>query len=110
MSKEAVFTMNLEPKLRDACMAEASHRPASQVVREFVQRQREAHDYEAVLRKRWPRRLPRETGARPVPTLRPTSGEFAGSRGDSGCPAGSSAGGHRGNHYKSIQMFGARIF
>jgi len=46
MSKEAVFTMKLEPELRDAFMAEAqaSHRPASQVVRElmreFVDRQR----------------------------------------------------------------------
>jgi len=44
MSKEAVFTMKLEPELRDQFMAEAeaSHRPASQVVRElmreFVQR------------------------------------------------------------------------
>lgn len=52
MSKEAVFTMKLEPDLRDQFMAaaEASHRPASQVVRElmrdFVQRQRDeqAHD------------------------------------------------------------------
>jgi hypothetical protein len=38
MSKEAVFTMKLEPELRDAFMAEAeaSHRPASQVVRELM--------------------------------------------------------------------------
>ncbi len=49
MSKAAVFTMKLEPQLRDAFMAaaEASHRPASQVVRElmreFVQRQQD-HD------------------------------------------------------------------
>jgi predicted transcriptional regulator len=56
MSKEAVFTMKLEPELRDAFMAEAeaSHRPASQIVRElmreFVQRQREAREYEAFLR------------------------------------------------------------
>ena len=46
MPEEAVFTMKLEPELRDAFMAEAeaSHRPASQVVRdlmrEFVERQR----------------------------------------------------------------------
>jgi predicted transcriptional regulator len=56
MSKEAVFTMKLELELRDALMAEAaaSHRPASQIVRElmreFVQRQREAREHEAFLR------------------------------------------------------------
>lgn len=56
MSKEAVFTMKLEPELRDAFMAEAaaSHRPASQVVRElmrdFVQRQQDAREYGAYLR------------------------------------------------------------
>ena len=55
MSKEAVFTMKLEPELRDQFMAEAeaSHRPASQVLRElmreFIVRQREARDYEAFL-------------------------------------------------------------
>ena len=48
MPKEAVFTMKLEPELREAFMAEAeaSDRPASQVVRElmreFVARQRHA--------------------------------------------------------------------
>jgi predicted transcriptional regulator len=38
MSKEAVFTMKLEPELRDAFMAAAKRddRPASQVVREFM--------------------------------------------------------------------------
>jgi hypothetical protein len=56
MSKEAVFTMKLEPELRDAFMAEAqaAHRPASQVLRElmreFVQRQRSAREYEDFLR------------------------------------------------------------
>lgn len=51
MSKEAVFTMKLEPELRAEFMAEAqaSHRPASQVLRElmreFVQRQRETREY-----------------------------------------------------------------
>jgi predicted transcriptional regulator len=56
MSKEAVFTMKLEAELRDAFMAEAeaSHRPASQVVRElmreFIERQRQAREYDAFLR------------------------------------------------------------
>lgn len=55
MSKEAVFTMKLEPELRAEFMAEAeaAHRPASQVLRElmreFVQRQREAREYEKFL-------------------------------------------------------------
>ena len=46
MPKEAVFTMKLEPELRADFMAEAkaSHRPASQLLRElmrdFVQRQK----------------------------------------------------------------------
>lgn len=56
MSKEAVFTMKLESKLREEFMAEteAAHRPASQVMRElmreFVQRQREAREYDEFLR------------------------------------------------------------
>jgi predicted transcriptional regulator len=56
MSKEAVFTMKLEPELRAAFMAEAeaAHRPASQVLRElmreFVQRQREVREYDEFLR------------------------------------------------------------
>jgi predicted transcriptional regulator len=51
MSKEAVFTMKLEPELRADFMAEAEavDRPASQVVREFmrefVHRQREKREY-----------------------------------------------------------------
>ncbi len=38
MTKEAVFTMKLEPELRDAFMAAAkvADRPASQIVREFM--------------------------------------------------------------------------
>ena len=58
MSKEAVFTMKLEPELRDEFMAEAeaAHRPASQVLRElmreFVQRQREAREYDEFLRRK----------------------------------------------------------
>lgn len=55
MSKEAVFTMKLEPELRAEFMAEAeaAHRPASQVLRElmreFVQRQRDAREYDEFL-------------------------------------------------------------
>ncbi len=55
MSKEAVFTMKLESELRDNFMAEAeaSHRPASQVLRElmreFVDRQRQAREYDTFL-------------------------------------------------------------
>ena len=55
MTKESVFTMKLEPELRADFMAEAqaAHRPASQVVRdlmrEFVQRQREAREYDEFL-------------------------------------------------------------
>jgi predicted transcriptional regulator len=58
MAKEAVFTMKLEPELRDDFMAEAeaAHRPASQVVRElmreFVRRQREERDYNAFLQRK----------------------------------------------------------
>ena len=58
MPKEAVFTMKLEPELRDEFMAEAeaAHRPASQVMRElmreFVQRQREAREYDQFLRQK----------------------------------------------------------
>jgi predicted transcriptional regulator len=38
MGKEAVFTMKLEPELRDAFMAAARRddRPASQIMREFM--------------------------------------------------------------------------
>ena len=56
MSKEAVFTMKLEPELRAEFIAEAeaAHRPASQVLRElmreFVQRQRDAREYDEFLR------------------------------------------------------------
>lgn len=55
MTKEAVFTMKIESELRDKFMAEAAaaHRPASQIVREFmrefVQRQTEAREYDAFL-------------------------------------------------------------
>lgn len=56
MPKEAMFTMKLEPELRDAFMyeADASHRPASQIVRElmreFIERQRQTREYDAFLR------------------------------------------------------------
>jgi predicted transcriptional regulator len=58
MPKESVFTMKLEPELRDEFMAEAeaAHRPASQIVRElmrdFIQRQREAREYDDFLRQK----------------------------------------------------------
>lgn len=56
MSKEAVFTMKLEPELRAEFMAEAeaTHRPASQVLRElmrdFIHQQRQAREYDEFLR------------------------------------------------------------
>jgi predicted transcriptional regulator len=55
MPKDAVFTMKLEPELRDEFMAEAeaSHRPASQIVREmmreFIQSRRQTREYESFL-------------------------------------------------------------
>lgn len=58
MPKEAVFTIKLESELRAEFMAEteAVHRPASQVLRElmreFVQRQREARKYDEFLRRK----------------------------------------------------------
>ena len=58
MPKQAVFTMKLEPELRADFMAEAeaAHRPASQVLRElmreFIQRQREAREYDEFLRRK----------------------------------------------------------
>ena len=58
MPKPAVFTMKLEPELRDEFMAaaEASHRSASQVVgelmREFVQRQQGETDHRAFVQQK----------------------------------------------------------
>ena len=58
MSKRSVFTMKLEPELRAEFMAEAEavHRPASQILRElmreFVQRQREAREYDEFLHRK----------------------------------------------------------
>jgi predicted transcriptional regulator len=58
MPKEAVFTMKLEPALRDEFMAEAQalDRSASQLarelMREFVQRQHEVRAHEAFVRRK----------------------------------------------------------
>jgi predicted transcriptional regulator len=55
MPKEAVFTMTLEPELRDAFLAEAQavDRPASQILRElmrgYVAERRAARDYDSHL-------------------------------------------------------------
>ena len=55
MSKDAVFTMKLEPELREHFMAaaQATHRPASQVVRElmrdFVESHQKSEGYDAFL-------------------------------------------------------------
>ncbi|NYT70190.1 antitoxin of toxin-antitoxin stability system [Pusillimonas noertemannii] len=56
MNAKTVFTMKLEPQLRDEFMAEAAaaDRPASQVVRElmrnYIDERRHAREYEAYLR------------------------------------------------------------
>lgn len=58
VTKLAVFTMKLESELRDLFMAEceASHRPASQIVREmmrqFVQSQQETREYDEFLQRK----------------------------------------------------------
>lgn len=58
MTTKAVFTMKLEPELRDAFMAEAAadDRPAAQVVRElmrgYIEQRRGARDYDAYLRRK----------------------------------------------------------
>ena len=58
MSKQAVFTMKLDPELRAEFMAEAeaAHRPASQVLRElmreFIQSQRKSREYDEFLRRK----------------------------------------------------------
>jgi predicted transcriptional regulator len=55
MTKEAVFTMKLEPELRAAFVAEAAgeDRPASQVMRElmrgYIEQRRQAREYDAYL-------------------------------------------------------------
>ncbi len=56
MPKEAMFTLKLEPELRDEFMAaaHATHHPASQLVREFmrdfVKQQRDAREHESWFR------------------------------------------------------------
>jgi len=52
--KAAVFTMKLEPDLRAEFMAaaEASHRPASQVVRELMREFVERQDHTAFLQRK----------------------------------------------------------
>jgi predicted transcriptional regulator len=58
MAKEAVFTMKLEPELREAFMAEADaqDRPASQIVREFmrdfVEERKRQRDYDDFYRRK----------------------------------------------------------
>jgi predicted transcriptional regulator len=59
MAKEAVFTMKLEPELRDAFMAEALEldRPASQIMRELMKdylrrREDEKRGYNEFLRRK----------------------------------------------------------
>lgn len=57
MPKEAVFTVKLEPELRDAFAAEAAalDRPASQLVRdfmrEFVQNRQQEREHDAWFRR-----------------------------------------------------------
>ena len=59
MAKEAVFTMKLEPELRDAFMADAAEvdRPASQIMRELMKdylakREEEKRSYNEFLRRK----------------------------------------------------------
>ena len=58
MKLDAVFTLKLDEELRNAFVAEAAkaHRPASQVVRElmreYVEKQRRAREYETFLEKK----------------------------------------------------------
>lgn len=55
MTKEAVFTMKLEPELRDQLMSEAAleDRPASQIVRElmrdYINQRKHAREYDEFL-------------------------------------------------------------
>ena len=58
MSKDAVFTLKLDPQLRADFMSEAAgeDRPASQVVRElmrdYIMQRRQARDYESYLQRK----------------------------------------------------------
>lgn len=58
MSKDAVFTLKLDPQLRADFMSEAAgeDRPASQVVRElmrdYITQRRQTRDYESYLQRK----------------------------------------------------------
>ena len=58
MAKEAVFTMKLDPELRDDFMAEAANedRPASQILHElmrgYIEEHQQARDYDDYLRRK----------------------------------------------------------
>jgi hypothetical protein len=58
MTTKAIFTMKLEPELRDTFMAEAAanDRPAAQVVRElmraYIEQRRHVREYDAYLRRK----------------------------------------------------------
>jgi len=58
MAAKAVFTMKLEPGLRDAFMAEvaAADRPAAQVIRElmrgYIEKSRENREYSEFMRRK----------------------------------------------------------
>lgn len=58
MTTKAVFTMKLDPELRDAFMAEAAaaDRPAAQVVRElmrsYIERRRQDREYDDYLQRK----------------------------------------------------------
>jgi len=58
MTAKAVFTMKLEPELRDSFMAEAAadDRPAAQVVRElmrgYIEQRRENREYKEYMRRK----------------------------------------------------------
>jgi hypothetical protein len=75
MPKEAVFTMKLEPELRAAFMAAAAaaDRPASQILREmmrgYIQQQRESREYEAFLRAKVTAARRSVESGRGIPTL-----------------------------------------
>ena len=75
--KEAVFTLKLEPDLREQFVAEASaaHRPASQVMRElmrdYVERQKAAREHDEWIRQE----IERGVSQARDPTIRRVSNE-----------------------------------
>ncbi len=70
MPKEAMFTLKLEAELREQFVAEAeaTHRPASQIVREFmrdfVRQQRAAREHDAWFAPKWGKACMRPTTPR----------------------------------------------